>query len=177
MLTQNKNTSTWPAKKSLAMCKTEHYTNTQLMTHKPRLHTNHVKHKSMQPVKKKTCCMQHSTGQKHSMQLIKQAVCNKTRVRKAEHGRTRTVSKTKHKTCGQRSTWPERTRDCRLPQQERTWSMSVRTPAWNQNLNKTRVPGSEAPSWNKAHRREIVCSQENKTRGECQVSVTKPCIN
>ncbi len=41
MLTQNKNTSTWPANKSPAMCKTgdEHAANKK--THKPRFHTRH----------------------------------------------------------------------------------------------------------------------------------------
>ncbi len=39
--TQNRNTSTWPANKSPAMCKTGHEHAANEKTHKPRVHTRH----------------------------------------------------------------------------------------------------------------------------------------
>ncbi len=105
---------------SLAMCRTGHEHAANKETHKPHVHTKHDKHESMQPMNTQAAC--------HTEQ-------DKTR-----ESKTKTT-----KTHGQRSALSERTRDRMLPQQEKTWNVSIRTPTRNHNgaWNKTRVPGSE----------------------------------
>ncbi len=105
---------------SLAMCRTGHEHAANKETHKPHVHTKHDKHESTQP-------------------MNTQAACH-TEPDKTRESKTKTT-----KTHGQRSALPEQTWDRMLPQKEKTWNVSVRTPTWNHNgaWNKTRVPGSE----------------------------------
>ncbi len=56
VLTQNKNTSTWPANKSPAMCKTGHNHAANEKTHKPRVHTRHDNMKARSPWKTQAAC-------------------------------------------------------------------------------------------------------------------------
>ncbi len=108
------------------------------------------------------------------MQPIKTwTACNNTRKLESTWlNMNRVLHKTQHNSRGQRSARLEWTRDRKLTQQDKTWSMSVRTPDMEPklSLNKTWVPGSEhqAPTWNKETRHtdlstlEAACSQENK---------------
>lgn len=133
----------------------------------------------------------HTKDDKHeSMQLVKkQAACNKTRQRKSTRPNPNRVPyKTQHTRTEERTAranWRPHAPTARL-----TWSVSVRSPIRKPepSLNKTGVPESEhhAPKGNRARRRERARSSstleparspENKTRGECQSSVTKPRIN
>ncbi len=157
--------------KSLAMCKTGHEHAANEKTHKPRVHTKHDKHESTQLVKK------------HKLR----ATQNKTKLEKARSWRTSCVQQ--NNTHGQRSARPERTRDRTLPQQDETWSVSVRTSTRNQNWAWTRQECRD-PNTTLQHETEhaderarssstlkATRSPENKTRGECQGSVKKTPIN
>ncbi len=65
VLTQNKNTSTWPEKTELlAMCKTGHKHAANKETHKPHVQTKHDKHESIQLVKNISCVPCHGTARK-----------------------------------------------------------------------------------------------------------------
>ncbi len=148
-----------------------------MCSHKTKTQADGSKTESLaaQLIRRLISCVftQNMTNMKASSQWKTQAACH-TKQEKNRESKTKTTN-----AHGQRSARPKRTRDRMLPQQDQTWSVSVRTPTWNQTWawNKTRVPGSEhhAPTWNRACRQES--SQENKTRRECQGSVTKTWIN
>ncbi len=96
----------------------------------------------------------------------------------AEQDKTRERKMKTMNVHGQRRAQPKRTRDHILPQQDQTWSASLRTPTRNQNRawNKTRVPGSEhhTPTWNKARRRESTRKQDKKgVLGLCHKTMNK----
>ncbi len=154
VLTQNKNTSTWPAKQNHSPC-AKRDMNTQLI----RRLINHV-------------FTQNMTNVKAHSQWKTQAAC---------HTEKDQIRESKMNAHGQRSARPERIRDPTLPQQDQTWSVSVRTPTRNQNWawNKTRVSGSEhhAPTWTRARRQEstleAALSPENKTRRESHKTMNK----
>ncbi len=79
VLTQNKNTSTWPANKSPAMCKTGHNHAANEKTHKPRVHTRHDNMKARSPWKTQAAChtAQHITWM-HAADKTRTA-CNTTK--------------------------------------------------------------------------------------------------
>ncbi len=105
VLTQNKNTSTWPEKtESLAMCKTEHEHAANKETHKPHVQTKHDKHESIQLVKN-ISCVPHRTRQHKRKQKPKRALKRKTTMQthRGAHGPSEletacSHSKTKHET-------------------------------------------------------------------------------
>ncbi len=79
----------------------------------------------------------------------------------------------------------EQTRDCTATQQDRTWSVSIRTPTRNRNSrhecqdSKTTLQYETRHADKRVHglsTLEAAHSHENKTWRECQGSVTKPWI-
>ncbi len=120
VLTQNKNTSTWPAKQNNLPC-AKRDMNTQLIRRLiSRVFT------------------QNMTNMKARSQWKTQAACH------TEQDKTRESKMKTTNAHGQRSAQPERTRDRMLRLQDQAWGMSVRTPTRNQNWawNKTRVPNT-----------------------------------
>ncbi len=102
--------------KSLAMCKTGHEHAANENTHKPRVHTRHDNIKARS--------QNNTQAAFHTAQDI-------TLMHTADKNTNCVQHKSQH-------TWTEecaaeRTQDCTLTQQDRTWSASVQTPSRNRN--------------------------------------------
>ncbi len=130
---------------SLAMCETGHEHAANKETHKPRVHTKHDKHESTQPVKnKKVQCHAEQDKTRES----------KTKATNA-HGQSsaRPRANSIHET----RTEPETRQECR--------------DSYTMLQHKTEHVDKRARC---SSTLEAVFLPENKTRKECQGSVTKP---
>ncbi len=159
-----KNTSTWPANKSPAMCKTGHEHAANEKTHKPRSHKT-WQHESTQPMKY-TSCVPHST--RHNMTARTNTNCvqhNKTHVDRRACGRANSRPHTPTKRQNME-------RKCPNPDTNR----NSRHECWDPNTtlqHQTRYANERAYA---SSTLEAARSHENRTWREYQGSVTKPWI-
>ncbi len=164
MLTQNRNTSTWPANKSPAMCKTGHEHAANEKTHKPRVHTRHDNMKARSQRIYKLRATQHKIQNKCTQPIETRTACNTTkptwtRVRGAANSRPRTHTMTEN---GARVSEP------RHVTKTQDMSAGIQTPRSNMKQGtQTRERATRAHSKPRTH-------MKTRTGWEYQGSVTKP---